>query len=300
MNKVKRAPVTPQGATDPSARLTKAALRLLSALAEPGAAARRDPTRDGMLLVRTSRAGVSLGTGAHGEAAGDDLLRLDLARRSGPKAADLTITEAGEAHLRRRAADGDLSTPFQAQQLDLVAREVEAEDGTTSRVTANAGESPLDWLVRRRGRDGRPLIDAASYGAGERLRRDLTIGGVLPSVTARWESHGGGAGGAMRDPAGATDAMIAARQRVSAAMSAVGADMSGLLIDLCGFLKGLELIERERGWPPRSGKVVAKLALGRLAEHYGLDAVARGPASSHGIRTWQTDPQVGPAERASA
>ena len=145
-------------------------------------------------------------------------------------------------------------------------------------------KSPLDWLRRRRGRDGAPLIDEAAFAAGERLRRDVTVAGLLPSVTARWEApRGGGAVG----PAAATDAMIAARQRLRQAFVAIGGEFADLLLDLCGFGKGLATIERERGWPPRSGKVAIRLALARLAEHYGLAAAASGPKASRGIRAWQ-------------
>ena len=72
---------------------------------------------------------------------------------------------------------------------------------------------------------------------------------------------------------------------VRLALQACGPEFSGLLMDVCCFLRGLEDVEHERGWPPRSAKDVLQLALDKLARHYGLASGARSEASAH-VRTW--------------
>lgn len=262
--------------------LSRPALRLLAALGPAGASTRPDPVREDVVFVASPSAGVSLGRGSHRLAALDELRGRDLVEPAGT--VRWAISDAGRAALRRHRA-GAGEDPFGAQHREVTARTVAGEDGP-ERVTVNVGESPLDWLRRRRDADGTPLIDAAAHEAGERLRRDLTVGGMLPSVTARWDGAVASGGPAVRDPAAATDAMIAARQRVRQALDRLGPTFADLLVDLCGFLKGLETIERERRWPARSGKVVVRLALEQLARHYGLSSEAKGPARSRGIRVW--------------
>lgn len=153
-----------------------------------------------------------------------------------------------------------------------------------------AEESPLAWLARRRGRDGRPLVDAVQVEAGERLRADFTFGGLQPRTTVDWSAFGGGGPASRRVPGGATvdlaDAALAARERVNRAIAAVGPELAGVLVDVCCFLKGLVAVERERGWPARTAKVVLGLALDRLAAHYGIEHRAVGPAMSRGVRRW--------------
>ena len=46
------------------------------------------------------------------------------------------------------------------------------------------------------------------------------------------------------------------------------ASLGDLVLRVCCFLEGLEITERRLGWSARSGKVVLKLALERLARHY--------------------------------
>jgi hypothetical protein len=264
------------------APIQEEAARLASSLARPDAEAFVDPTEDGMVIVRHVRGGVSIGAGRFSLAIAEALVNHDLAAWSGTASGQgaLRLTEAGRSHQRRRSAPQP--DAFRHQHGDLAAAIVEGPDGP-AQVRIDVEECPLDWLRRRKDRSGEPLIDAAGYEAGQRLRTDITVAGLLPGITARWDAQRGGPS----SPAEATDRMIAARQRLRHAFEALGAEFSDLLIDLCGFLKGLERIERERRWPPRSGKVVVRLALSRLAAHYGLQALARGPAAGRGIRAWQ-------------
>jgi hypothetical protein len=260
--------------------LSRHAVRLLAVLAEPGAIGRQDRLEDGWILLSRSTSGLSLSAGRFPMEAAELLVRRDLAAwgSEGSAPTSLRITPAGSSHVRRAGAPGDA---FLAQHEGVEAGMIVTEEGRDY-LLANLRESPLEWLHRRRGRDGRPLIEEEAYQAGERLRVDITLAGMLPGISARWEEPGARSG-----PGEATDRMVAARQRVRHAFDSVGGDFSDLLTDLCGFLKGLEQIERERGWPARSAKVVVGLALRRLAEHYGLQGSTRGPDDSRGIRAWQ-------------
>lgn len=261
--------------------LAREAQRLLEALGAPGAYAFPDPTDAEGLILRGGGSGVSVGGGRFGEEAGTALLNAGLAERSGENSKRLVIADAGRARLQRMRWPAE--TACLAQHLELVEG---PEAGGTRQALKDLSESPLAWMARRRGRDGLPLIDAAAFAAGERLRQDLTLAAILPRVSTDWTRPRVDGGGAS-DPASGSEAPLAARIRVDHALAAVGGQLSGLLIDLCGFLKGLERIESERQWPPRSGKVVARIALARLAEHYGIESQATGPERAR-QRSWRS------------
>ncbi len=265
--------------------MPREAFRLLVVMGTGETRAMVDPTDETRVIVHRKRAGISVGAGQFAIAAADLLARQDLAfwQQGSSGQRTLCLSEAGRSHLRRACAE-EPETAFLHQHRDIVEATVRTETGP-SRVRLDADESPLDWLRRRKDRKGEPMIDEAAYQAGERLRTDIMLAGLLPGVTARWDAVPAGGGGA--SPSEATDRMVAARQRIRHAFDALGADFSDLLLDLCGFLKGLEQLERERGWPQRSAKIVVRLALARLAEHYGIEAAARGPAASRGITTWR-------------
>jgi hypothetical protein len=274
------------GAVQPAGdSLTREARRLLGALGQPETWAFADPTDPSSVLIHRRRGGVSVGAGRFAAVAADVLVREDLAgwQQAPSGRRTLQLTAAGEAH-RRRISSPEADLAFLHQHRETEAATVETATGAT-RVRIDTEESPLDWLRRRRDRNGEPMIDETAYQAGERLRTDIMLAGLLPGVTARWDAMPKTGGPA--SPGEATDRMVAARQRLRHAFDAIGGDFSDLLLDLCGFLKGLEQIERERQWPARSAKVVIRLALGRLAEHFGIESEARGPVTSRGIRTWQ-------------
>jgi Domain of unknown function (DUF6456) len=132
-------------------------------------------------------------------------------------------------------------------------------------------ESPLDRLYQRGGKSGKAWLSEAEFEAGERLRHDFECGRLQPRITASWDAspvcvRGHRVSGAME----LSDFALDARLRVEKAIGTLQEGLAGIALDVCCFLKGLEQVERERQWPPRSAKVMLKTALAGLAEHYGL------------------------------
>ncbi|MFO1136490.1 MAG: DUF6456 domain-containing protein [Rhodoblastus sp.] len=254
--------------------------RLLAALAQEGAAPARSDLRDGFLVVAGPRNGVTAIIANTPVSAGDELVAQGFARWTAHLPPRLALTAEGAGAARRLAAPADVA-PYRAQHGDLVMRAL--EPGARP-VAVDEAESPLGWLARRKGRDGAPLLNPAQVEAGERFRRDVEIAQIRQRVTSDWS---GAAGSGRRGPQdlNVSDLAIAARQRLARAADAVGAELNNLLLDVCGLQKGLELVERERLWPPRSAKVVLRIALDRLAAHYGLASQAQGPQGAR-LRRW--------------
>ncbi len=159
------------------------------------------------------------------------------------------------------------------------------------RPVVNGDESPLSWLVRRKDKEGRPLISHAEFDAGERLRADFYFSQMTPRVTGNWTGVSIDKNARRAAPGFGVelaDNIVAARERVRLALRAAGPELAGILIDVCCYLKGLEFLEKASGWPQRSGKIVLQIALARLARHYGLvrDCGAYGSARPVRVNHW--------------
>ncbi|MEO0820400.1 MAG: DUF6456 domain-containing protein [Pseudomonadota bacterium] len=220
-----------------------------------------------------------------------EFLRRDWIRvlRKATATVRYAITETGRAFLRRALAEeaerkrraaspcaglAEAATPFQQQHRLETARVFlqPPEGAEEAALTVNLGESPLGWLARRRGPGGTAYLGATEVEAGERLRSDFEHAQMGPNVTQDWrrfltpsDRYSGSPSG--RGPA---DGPQAARSRVSAALTELGPGLADVAFRVCCFLEGLEACEKRMGWSARSGKVVLKLALQRLAQHYGI------------------------------
>jgi len=154
-------------------------------------------------------------------------------------------------------------------QRKLVERELTPEgprrrSGTTARrrsVTVNLAESPLGWL------HAHGHLDDRLFDAGERLRSDYEIAQIAPGITMRWEP--------VRIPGTAgklspTERQVSARARFDGAIAAAGRGLDDILWRVVCACETLPAAERALEWPARSGKLVLRLALDRVADFYRI------------------------------
>jgi hypothetical protein len=176
----------------------------------------------------------------------------------------LVLRQEGQSFLRRMLHP---EASHAAQHVDPGARQVTPVEAPA---LVNLNESPLARLYQRRDKDGKAWLGEAEFAAGERLRADFERAGLQPRISANWEASvaSGSRGGA--EAADISDFAMDARKRVDAAIATLEPALAGVTLDICCFLKGLEQVERERSWPPRSAKLMLRTALSLLARHYGL------------------------------
>lgn len=136
--------------------------------------------------------------------------------------------------------------------------------GATPRrmVTVNLAESPLAWL------HARGHLSDRLHDAGEALRADYERAALAPSITMRWDpvrSKTTGPGGMAP-----MEHQIAARQRFDGAIRAAGKGLEDILWRVVCAGEALPEAEKALGWPTRSGKLVLRIALERVADFYRI------------------------------
>jgi len=130
-------------------------------------------------------------------------------------------------------------------------------------VTVNVAESPLTWL------HARGHLSDVQYAAGEALCRDWERAQLSPGITMRWDAvriRGTGQDQSLSS----AERQLAARARFDCAVAQAGPGLSDILWRVVCAGETLPDAERAMAWPVRSGKLVLRLALDRVASYYRL------------------------------
>ena len=129
-------------------------------------------------------------------------------------------------------------------------------------VTVNSAESPLSWL------HARGHLSDRLHDAGERLRADYERANLGPSVTMRWDPvriASTGEHGLTQ-----TERQAAARIRFDGALKQAGKGLEDILWRVVCAGETLPTAEKALSWPVRSGKLVLRIALDRVADFYRI------------------------------
>ncbi|MDR6708416.1 hypothetical protein J2X73_002795 [Novosphingobium sp. 1748] len=131
-------------------------------------------------------------------------------------------------------------------------------------MTVNLCESPLTWL------HARGHLTDREYDAGERLRADWETAQLAPNMSMRWEPVVTRGSRHDRD-LNPTERQIAAKARFDGALAVAGKGLADILWRVVCAGESLPVAEKSLEWPARSGKLVLKLALDRVAEFYRIE-----------------------------
>lgn len=247
------------------------ALRILRRMAENGAllAVARDMEMG--VVVRDGPDGVPQRIAVVERSIAEALALKDWIQCADPAAriARYHITGPGRAALKRiMTATGHAVLKSAQMRADP---DDGADDGVIRHLRSTLAESPLSGLARRRDKDGAPFLDRTLVAAGERLREDFELSRIGAQIPPDWEAFLT-RGEPILTPDSAPGVIgpgqKAARDRMVAALTDLGPGLADVVLRCCCLLEGLENLEKRMGWSARSGKIVLRIALQRLQQHY--------------------------------
>ncbi|MEM6276570.1 MAG: DUF6456 domain-containing protein [Pseudomonadota bacterium] len=265
--------------------------RILRRLCETGAVLAVAKDMDKAVVVRDTSDGGTTKTAVVDRPVAQAMALKDWISCDHPEAriARYRVTAAGRAALKRLLAEAesraagfaDAQAAFAGQHRVWAERDVMDEDANgaprVQRLRYNLAESPLAALARRKDKGGNPFLTEDLVIAGERLREDFELAQMGARVTQNWDrflTGGGGGGFTSTDGLGGPEA---ARARVQDALAELGPGLGDVALRCCCFLEGLETAEKRMGWSARSGKIVLRIALTRLKQHYEQRHGKHGP-----------------------
>ena len=262
-------PETPEA----RARFERAAHRVLLALNRPGSCLAVVPTLEMAAVVHEDDEGAEPLTIKRTTAermAVEDWIAATVKAR----VIRYQITAAGRACLRRmvaaaesRQANPDRVNVYGDQHRDLSSRVVE-EDGRRRYVRYNGAESPVSLLAKHKDPNGNRFLSPDLVKAAERIREDFELAQMGPRVSQDWDRFLTAGARGQFQPGKTDGGSQSARDRVGDALKALGPGLGDVVLRVCCFLEGLENAEKRFGWSARSGKIVLRIALQRLASHY--------------------------------
>ena len=257
------------------------ACRILRSLCEPGALLAVVPDMEKAVVVRDGADGSTRRIAVvDTEIANAMALKNWITCQTKGRIARYRISALGRSEMPRllsevmgdagRGGPGLAEAPASFQGKDPVPPQ-DDPDRAERRIRYSAPETPLNGLARRRDKSGKPFLDHALVAAGERLREDFELSQMGTSLSQNWERLMTGRldGGARSD--GHSFGPGAARDRVTRALNDLGPGLGDVALRCCCYLEGLESTEWRMGWSARSGKIVLRIALQRLARFYDQD-----------------------------
>ena len=160
---------------------------------------------------------------------------------------------------------------FQSYHAQPVERNFIDDAGRITQRDVNLAHSPLARWLKPDAKTGAAWLSREEFEAGERLRADYSRSVLVERVTSDWGGYKAPVRtGRSRAKEDAPMSAMDARDRVLDALDAVGPGLNTMLSAVCLSETGLESAELAANWPRRSGRAILKIALQRLALHYGL------------------------------